>query len=292
MPKATLPLPSSDYLDAQYNNRLRVPDFLTRHVVPWQADSQRVREQQACVLDVAYGPSPAERLDVFPAGGTGQPVVVFLHGGYWRSLDKADHAFIAPAFTAQGACVVVPNYALCSPSSAVTIEDIALQCARSVVWVQRNIEQYGGNSAHITVIGHSAGGHLAAMLAACDWKKIGADLPTVALQSAIGISGLYDLAPVMRAPYLQNDLRLTASQVQRCSPAYFKAPRTRFVAVCGGAESEEFLRQNALIEKAWGKRAVAVREALGQHNHFSVLESLITQGERLHALARAEIFGR
>jgi arylformamidase len=282
----------SDYLDAQYNNRLRVPDFLTRHVLPWQADSERVRAQQACVLDIAYGDSPAEKLDVFPAGGTGQPVVVFLHGGYWRSLDKADHSFIAPAFTQQGACVVVPNYALCSPSSATTIEDIALQCARSVAWMLRNIEQYGGNPQHITVIGHSAGGHLAAMLAACDWKKLGADLPSVGLQSAIGISGLYDLTPIMHAPYLQNDLRLTSAQVQRCSPVTFKAPRTRFVAVCGGAESDEFLRQNALIEKAWGKRAVAVREALGQHNHFSVLEALITRGERLHTLARAEIFGK
>jgi arylformamidase len=291
MTKPKPDLPSSDYLDAQYNNRLRVPDFLSRHVLPWQADSKHVRQKQACVLDIAYGASSAEKLDVFPAGGTGQPVVVFLHGGYWRSLDKADHSFIAPAFTQQGACVVVPNYALCGQGSATTIEDIALQCAKSVAWVLRNIEQYGGDPAHITVIGHSAGGHLAAMLAACDWKKLGVNLPANAVQSAIGISGLYDLAPIMHAPYLQNDLRLTTSQVQRCSPAYFKAPRTRFVAVCGGAESEEFLRQNALIEKAWGKRAVAVREALGQLNHFSVLESLVTKGERLHTLARAEIFG-
>ena len=291
MNKAQSALFDSDYLDAQYNNRLRVPDFLTRHVLPWQADSQRVRAQQACVLDIPYGASGAEKLDVFPAGGTRQPVVVFLHGGYWRSLDKADHSFVAPAFTARGACVVVPNYALCSASSATTIEDIALQCALSVVWVLRNIEQYGGDPSCITVVGHSAGGHLTAMLAACDWKKLGHDLPAHALQSAIGISGLYDLAPIARAPYLQNDLRLTSSQIARCSPVSFKAPRTRFVAVCGGGESEEFLRQNALIEKAWGKRAVAVREALGQHNHFSVLESLLTPGERLYALASAEIFG-
>ncbi len=284
-------LAKADYLDAQYNNRLRVPDFLTRHVLPWQADSQRVREQQACVLDVVYGATSAEKLDVFPAGGTHQPVVVFLHGGYWRSLDKADHSFIAPAFTQQGVCVVVPNYALCGPNSSTTIEDIALQCAASVAWVLRHIAQYGGDPKRITVIGHSAGGHLAAMLAACDWKKLGSDLSARAVQSAIGISGLYDLAPIMHSPYLQNDLRLTQQQVKRCSPAYFPAPKGRFVAVCGGAESDEFLRQNALIEKAWGKRAVAVRAALGQHNHFSVLESLLTPGQPLHTLARAEIFG-
>jgi arylformamidase len=277
---------NADYLDAQYNNRLRVPDFLTRHVVGWQSTSARVRQQQACLLDVPYGSSATEKLDIFPAGGTGQPVLVFVHGGYWRSLDKADHSFMAPAFTQTGACVVVPNYALCGAKSDVTIEDITLHMVRSLAWVYRNIDQYGGDPARITVVGHSAGGHLAAMLLACEWKKFAADLPAHVVRNAMSISGLYDLEPVRRAPYLQVDLKLTPAQVQRCSPAYFAPPRGPLYAVCGADESDEFLRHNQLIETAWGSAVVPVREAMAGCNHFSILESLTDSQHRTHHLAR------
>jgi arylformamidase len=188
-PKQETKVWDANYLDNQYNNRLRVPDFLTRHVQGWQSNSTQVRARQACVLDVAYGQTSAEMLDIFPAGGTHQPVLVFIHGGYWRSLDKADHSFVAPAFTQTGACVVIPNYALCGADSTVTMEDIVLQLVRSLAWVYRHIDQFGGDPANITVVGHSAGGHLAAMLLACRWHKFAADLPAQLVRSAMGISG-------------------------------------------------------------------------------------------------------
>lgn len=274
------------YLDVQLNNRLRVPDFLTRHVVDWQSQSAQVRAQQACLLDVPYGKAASETLDIFPAGGARQPVLVFIHGGYWRSLDKADHSFVAPAFTQQGVCVVVPNYALCGAASATTMEDITLQMVRCLAWVYRHIDQYGGDPTRITVAGHSAGGHLAAMLAACEWERWDTALPRQVVRNALGISGLYDLAPLMHSPYLQTDLKLTARQVQRCSPAYFSKPRAPLVAVCGGDESAEFLRQNQLIQTVWGKRCVPVCKAMPGHSHFSILESLLAPQHRTHALAR------
>ncbi len=273
------------FLDSAYNNRLRVPDFLTRHVQPWQNASKRVREQQACLLDVAYGTGSAKKLDIFTAGGSGQPVLVFIHGGYWRSLDKLDHSFVAPAFTQQGVCVVVPNYALCSAQGSTTIEDITLQMVRALVWVHRNIAQYGGDPSRITVAGHSAGGHLAAMMAACEWQRFDAGLPSQLVRNAMSISGLYDLAPIHHCPYLQTDLQLTNAQVQRCSPAYFAQPLAPLAAVCGADESSEFLRQNSLIETAWGSRHVPVREAILGHNHFSILETLTDPAHRIHQLA-------
>ena len=286
MPETSSPCQmDSAYLDAQYNNRLRVPDFLTRHVVGWQSESAQVRKHQACVLDVPYGQSAAEKVDIFPASGIGQPVLVFIHGGYWRSLDKADHSFIAPAFTQHGACAVVPNYALCGPQSSATIEDIVLQMVRAVAWVHQNIDQYGGDPSRITVVGHSAGGHLAAMLAACEWERFDARLPKQLVRNAMSISGLHDLAPIMQAPYLQTDLKLTQQQVQRCSPAYFAKPRAPLLAVCGADESDEFLRQNALIESAWGTQAVPVREALLGLNHFSILQALVKPAHHLQVLA-------
>jgi arylformamidase len=274
------------YLDQQYNNRLRVPDFLERHVLCWQAASAGVRRDQACALDVAYGTAESDKLDIFPAGGTRQPVLVFLHGGFWRSLDKKDHSFIAPVFTQQGVCVVVPNYALCSAAASTSLEDISLQCAQALAWVYQHIDQYGGDPARITVVGHSAGGHLAAMMLACEWNKLSARYPRQLVRNAFSLSGLHDLAPIMHSPYLQQDLKLTAALVLRCSPAYFAKPAGVLYAVCGADESDEFLRQNQLIEQAWGERCVRVREAMAGHNHFSILEALITTSHRTHQLAQ------
>jgi arylformamidase len=276
-----------DWLDNQYNNRLRVPDFLTRHVQRWQTDSAAAR-RQPCHLDIAYGSHSSEKLDIFPAkrhSDARTPVLVFIHGGYWRSLDKADHSFVAPAFTREGMCVVVPNYALCSAKNEVTIDQIVMQMAKALAWVYRHIADYGGDPQRITVIGHSAGGHLAAMMAACEWERMDAALPTQLVRNAMSISGLHDLAPIRACPYLQLDLKLSELQVQRCSPAYFAKPRAPLVAVCGAEESGEFLRQNQLIEEAWGIHHVPSREAMLGHNHFSVLESLLDPAHRTHALA-------
>ena len=128
------------WLEAQYNNRARVPDH-ARVLDNWAKASALVRQSAAdAQLDVAYGPGADETLDIFPAAQPGAPVLVFIHGGYWRSLDKADHSFVAPAFNAAGAAVVVPNYALCP---AVSIEHITLQMAAAVAWVWRHAAQWG-----------------------------------------------------------------------------------------------------------------------------------------------------
>jgi arylformamidase len=100
------------WLDYIYNNRALVPDH-ARHFGQWADASEDARAAYRHYMDVAYGDSAMEKLDVFSSKQSGAPVLVFIHGGYWRSLDKADHSFIAPAFVNQGACVVVPNYALC-----------------------------------------------------------------------------------------------------------------------------------------------------------------------------------
>jgi arylformamidase len=275
------------WLDSMYNNRALVPAHAA-HFAHWRDASKAACVSSRCFQDVAYGHGPNESLDIFPASGTagkkGAPVLVFIHGGYWRSLDKADHSFVAPAYTSQGTCVVVPNYALCP---AVTIPDISLQMVKALAWVWRNIARFGGDPSRITVVGHSAGGHLAAMLLACHWKAYAKDLPADLLQRALSISGLFELESVRMTPFL-SDLHLTPQDALRSSPAWMPAPKTgRFFTVAGALESAEFLRHNLLIQQAWGKQRVPVSEALPGLQHFSIVEAFAQPGHRLHQLTLA-----
>ncbi len=283
---------SPQWFDDMYNNRALVPDF-ARYIAAWSGQSVQARESPGCHLDIAYGLETGESLDVFraaDAASTGKaPVLVFLHGGYWRSLDKSDHSFVAPAFTRAGACVVVPNYALC-PGDAnhpVTVPHISVQMVKALAWVWRNIDQYGGDPARITVSGHSAGGHLAAMLLACQWQAYANDLPQGLVRNALSISGLHELESIRNTPFLQKDLRLTQQDAIKASPAWMARPRHgQLSSVCGGQESAEFQRQNRLIRQQWGKAAVPVCESLPGLNHFSILDALVDPGSRLHRLTR------
>lgn len=277
-----------DWYQAEYDNRARVADSAAI-LARWVEASALVRKQASCELDLRYGPDPKQTLDVFmpnPSFSGGfAPVLVLIHGGYWRALDKSDYSFLAASFTDEGTLVVVPNYDLC-PN--VSIERIATQLTEAVAWAWRHAAAYGGDPGRIVLLGHSAGGHLTAMLSCCDWKRVGRDLPRRLVQGAMSVSGVHDLAPLRHVPFLRSDLRLDAAGVRRLSPVGFPAPASPLTlhALVGADESAEFRRQNQLIRRAWGPRAVPVCEELPGCNHFTVMHDLADPEGRAHQLAR------
>jgi len=277
---------SPDHYDQQYNNRARVPDYAT-YLAQWADSSAQARLHLGGLTDISYGSGPSETLDIFTSAHNNAPVVVFIHGGYWRSLDKSDHSFVAPALVGQGACVVVPNYALCP---TVSIPDIVMQMVKALAWVWRYIAQWGGDPDRIHLVGHSAGGHLAAMMMACRWPQYQSDLPPDLVKSVLSVSGLYELDSVMRSSMLQSSLRLSDEQVLRCSPAWMPPPSTgSLVSVAGALESDAFISHNHLIQQAWGTQRVPWAENLPGLHHFSIVNELAKPGSHLLGLLMRQL---
>jgi arylformamidase len=270
------------FLGREYNNRELVPDhgeYFTR----WGEGSARARSTMTCHLDVRYGDQPGEAVDIFPARKGDGSCMMFIHGGYWRSLDKKDHSFLAPAWVDAGVSLAVVNYALCPQ---VSIEEIVQQMLRASRWLWLHAEDYGMDQDRLYVGGHSAGGHLAAMLMCALWPVFDRQLPKDLWKGALGISGVYDLRPLVHVDSVQPDLRLDEATAMRLSPA-FMIPSTRApVMTCvGGKESSEFHRQNALIGERW-RAAFAGDIPMPEANHFSVLDGLADQESALFAGAR------
>jgi arylformamidase len=270
-------------LDAEYNNRAKVKDAMD-WIARYGAESARARAELPMQFDVAYGPHHAERLDVFlPSGGGPAPIHVFIHGGYWHRLDKADFSFVARAFPE--AATVVVNYALV-PS--VDLDELVRQVRASIVWVHANARSFSGDPARITVSGHSAGGHLVAMLLATEWPALRA--PAHVVKAGCAISGLYDLEPI-RLCYLNDVLALSPDVARRNSPVHLKATgRTPLILTLGADEGPEYHRQTDELTTAWRAHGapIDVIDAAG-HNHFSIICELERPDTALARAIRRQI---
>jgi arylformamidase len=254
-------------LDREYNNRAKVPnaaELLERYT----RESEATRRELPCRTDVRYGPHEGETLDVFPAGrGAPAPVHVFVHGGYWRALHKSDFSYVARGFHPAGAAVVVIDYALIP---AVDMDELVRQCRAAIAWTYRHAPSFGGDPARISVSGHSAGGHLVAMLMSTDWGAFDG-LPADTIKAGCGISGLYDLEPI-RLCYLNDDLKLTPEQARRNSPVYLAPARSGPLLLAVGAlEGPEYHRQTDDLAAAWRRRGLPCEVLdMAGHDHFSI----------------------
>jgi arylformamidase len=230
-------------LDLQYDMRRVCPHFADT-LGALEKVGERVSRDYDCHLDVPFGETPLQTVDVYP-GGPGSPVHLFIHGGYWKAFDKKMFRALAEPFIKRGVTFVLNNYDLC-PN--VTMDEIARQNQAALEWIYANIGDYGADRNRIYVSGHSAGGHLTAMLVATDWKTRG--LPADLIKGSTPISGLFDLEPLRRA-YLNADLHMDEEMTRRNSPIHsvpdVAAP---MVIAVGGGETDEFRRQSRIYYDA------------------------------------------
>ncbi len=254
-------------IDEQYNPSLALTDK-TAPALHYARASKRARSSLACHLDLAFGPSLAETLDVFPADQPHAPVFVFLHGGYWRANTSKEFSCVALGLQALGITTVVVNYALCP---YVTIDEIVRQTRASLAWTLRHIDLYGGDPTRVAIGGHSAGGQLTAMALQTAWQR-DYGLPDNPFKAGLLISGIYDIAP-LRYSYLQPLIQLDDGLVQRNSPLFSVRPCTTPIWTTWGAlESSEFERQAATFHAAWQAAGnQGELRAVPQTNHFSVI---------------------
>lgn len=260
-------MPDIDY-EKEYDTRGRVPEH-PEIFLRWAREGADYRAAAAdAEFGLAYGPAPRQTIDLFPArdDDAQTPFALFIHGGWWRSLEPSMFSQAARGPNARGVSVAVAGYELCpNVSIAAIIEQMRSACL--FLWRKKR--------KRIFVYGHSAGGHLTACMAAQDWKAFAADAPADLVPAAYAISGVFDLAPLTQVS--QNaDLRLDDAEARRVSPLDWKIPPGRsFDAVVGALESDEFRRQSKAIAAAWGARGVATRhEEIAGKNHFTVVDAL------------------
>ena len=262
------------WVEREYNNRKLVPDH-PAYFARWERDSDFVRRTLACTLDLAYGPDPRHRLDLFPAANA-RGTLVFIHGGYWRSLDKSMFSWLAAPWVAAGVNVAMPNYRF---APAVRIEAIVDDAIAATHWLFENAPSHGVSMHRVVISGHSAGGHLAAAIMAAPPSAL--RFAPQAVAGIVPISGIFDFAP-LRLFSFNDDFRLDAAAVERLALAPRKPTLAAPLVIAAGAEeSSEFQRQSRDLARAW-KPQVRSLLLLPGCNHFSVVDAFAERGQPLY----------
>jgi len=258
-----------DY-EVEYNNRARVPDH-PQIFERWTREAAAYRDEATkegrAEIGRKYGPSPRQTIDLFkPRGGGNGPLALFIHGGYWRSLEPASFSQTARGMNAHGVTVAVSGYDL---SPQVSIGQIIEQTRSACLYLWSKLGQ------RIMVSGHSAGGHLTACMIATDWKKLDPSAPADLTPVGYAISGLFDLEPLLHLAG-NAEFKLDAAEARRISPLFWPVERGRVLdAVVGGDESSEFLRHSKAVADGWRAKGVETRyEVIPGTNHFTICDPM------------------
>ena len=219
-----------DEMEFQFQPRVAVPDY-QRLSEERAKVSAAVRARLKSRLNIPYGKTPRQVVDIFPADKPNAPVQVYIHGGYWRSGNKEDSHFLAETFVKAGVTVAFLEYDLCPD---VTVTDIVRQARAGIAWIYRNIAKYGGDPSSFYIMGNSVGGQLVAMALAHEWEKEG--LPRDTIKGGAAITGVYDLDPVFHVR-VNEEIRLSQEIARENSPMLHPPlSHTPLIIAVGGNE--------------------------------------------------------
>ena len=273
-------------LDLQYNNRLNAPDH-EYHLQQWELVSSEAGRKYTGHKNIPYGELERETLDIFPSDKPFAKTLVFIHGGYWYKNNPADFYLVAEAFRSYGITIVLLSYPLMPGYS---MDRLVASCRKAIGWLHQNLSQYNGDAEQIYIAGHSAGGHLAAMMMATNWPQFDQRLTKDTIKGVCAISGLYNLLPVQLC-YVNDILKMDKEAAIINSPVQL-APDILcpLILVVGGEETAEYKDQSRELYDEWSAKGADVQylEIAGT-NHFSVLTSLLDHSSVLHKALRKMI---
>jgi arylformamidase len=266
---------TKEFVEREYNNRALVPDH-PAYFARWASDSEFVRETLPAHLDLAYGPHERHRIDLYSAGKSARGTLMFIHGGYWRSLDKDMFSWLAASWVAAGVNVAMPRYRL-APEAR--IDDIVDDIIEATNWLAANGARYGMPAERLVVSGHSAGGHLTAALFATPRERLRFDPACIA--GGVPFSGIFDFEPMLHFGF-NADFKLDDAAVKRLSLADRKRTiGAKLVVAAGASESSEFQRQSRVLADAWSPQSGPALLLPGL-DHFSIVDSFAERGQPLY----------
>ena len=270
-------------LDDLYNNRGRFPDTDDCKAAQ-STGSDEAKSEYKCQLDVKFGDGASDLLDIYQAEGDGpHPIHVFFHGGYWKSNTKDDFGFVAKPFVPHGITTVVAEYPLI-PS--VRMDTLIDRCRAALEWTWRNAASFNGDRNNITISGHSAGGHITAMMMQTDWPSYGDGLPKNLVKAGCSISGVSDLEPV-RLSFQNDELQFDEKEVAEFSTLFMDPSHPGpLLAVVGSMEGEEFVRQTSDLADAWGSKGMDIKCWImeGKHHFTTINQYLDAESELSRAV--------